>query len=62
MLINEDYRESIEEQVLQIARIQGMAYQDGYKKGFEEGKKQALLSVTKVYEGTPAEFDNDGNN
>ena len=30
-----------------------------YKEGFEAGKKQALESVSKIYEETPAEYENE---
>lgn len=56
----EDRLEAIKEQVLQIAKIQSQSYKDGYAKGFEAGKKQALESVTKIYEEElPAEYVNE---
>jgi flagellar biosynthesis/type III secretory pathway protein FliH len=45
-----DQVNSIKEQVEEIARIQQIAYKAGYKKGFEEGKRQALVSATKIFE------------
>ena len=49
---------TIEEFNKQLLDIQRLAYE----RGFEDGKRQALLSVTKVYEDLPAEYLNDGNN
>jgi flagellar biosynthesis/type III secretory pathway protein FliH len=55
-----DQVNSIKEQVEEIVRIQQFAYKAGYNQGFEDGKKQATIALTKVYDNNgSAEFENE---
>jgi len=50
MTFTQEQVEKITDEALEIARIQALAYKQGYQKGFEDGKKQATEALVKIYQ------------